>query len=325
MNKLIIFTDSIIPVKQLAAFEESKKWELIPLPHAQFRRKLKNPDSETIYLFDYASSCDENKTKDLKYLLKKQDAPRGVIDRKNEIIDPAELLINRCDYISGKLLKTGIKPQRVIKYVNFPYINTPKQSTPEKESTIITADGWTNIKSGKEYSFLMLFAEITISSEWKKKSGSVHLNKVKQDFQTVVEKTITPYDGKIWIWNESGGLILFPFDGTSTSAVVPAIKLLLNRIIFSVEDFDLHMPINLKAAMHLGTTTWRTRGKTGKIISDSLNSIFHLGTKYTPLNDFDITEEVYVRLIPGLKKLFFEAGSFEGRNIYRLCHLEVEE
>ncbi|HAK46481.1 MAG TPA: hypothetical protein DCO79_11260, partial [Spirochaeta sp.] len=68
-----------------------------------------------------------------------------------------------------------------------------------------------------------------------------------------------------------------------------------------------HTPIRLKVSMHLGTTTWKARGKTGTIISDSLNSIFHLGTKYTPLNEMDITEEVYNELPAGIQKMFTDA------------------
>ncbi|MBP7583491.1 MAG: hypothetical protein KBA61_05635, partial [Spirochaetes bacterium] len=33
---------------------------------------------------------------------------------------------------------------------------------------------------------------------------------------------------------------------------------------------------------HVGNTVYRVRGDTGSIISDSINSIFHLGQKYAP-------------------------------------------
>ncbi len=170
----------------------------------------------------------------------------------------------------------------------------------------------------------MLFTEISIPAGWKKKSGSVHLNQLKETFQSVVEREVTACDGRLWIWNEYGGLVLFPYDGKSSEAVIPAIKLMLNRVLISVEDFQLHRSLNLRAAMHLGTTKYKTRGKTGTIISDSINSIFHLGTKFTPLDDFDITEVVYDVLPERVKKLFREAGSFEDRNIFRLRHFEVK-
>lgn len=334
MNRIVIFTDSNIVLKYFSSFTNSNRWELQQLPHADLRRELKKADNLSLYLSDYASIPETQRTKDLNYLLKKQDAARGIIDRKNEIIDPADLLMKGCDYFGGNLLKAGIKPARLNRYETFfnPLQNTENNSLAANEESkktvktspfIIPEEGWKGIKSGKEYTFLMLFVEISLPSEWKKKSGNVHLNQIKQTFQTVVEKQVAPYDGRLWIWNEYGGLILFPFNGTTCTPVVPAIKLLLNRVLISIEDFRLHSPISLRASMHIGTTTWKARGKTGTIISDSLNSIFHLGTKYTPVNDFDITEEVYSLLIPGLKNLFIEAGSFEGRKIFRLCHIDV--
>lgn len=332
MNRIIIFTASNVPLRHFDSFNNSKLWEVLPLPHSALRNELKKADSDTIYFTDYASIPEQDKTRDLNYLLKKQDVQRAIIDRKNEIDDPAELLMRGCDYISGRLLKNGIKPARLNKFTTWRSANAGDseamppaavKSLEKISSQLVPENGWAGIKSGKEYTFFMLFTEISIPSEWKKKSGNVHLNEIKQKFQTVVERISAAFDGKIWIWNEYGGLVLFCFDGSSCSPVIPAMKLLLNRALISIEDFDLHTPIRLRASMHLGNTIWKARGETGTIISDSLNSIFHLGTKYTPLDDLDITEDIYKLLIPRLKKLFNKAGSFEGRNIYRLCHLEV--
>ena len=332
MNKIIIFTLSNIPLKHFDSFSNSKTWEVISLPHSDLRSELKKAGPDTIYITDFASLPEEDRTRDLNYLLKKQDVQRAVIDRKNEIEDPADLLMKGCDYFSGSLLKNGLKPARLNKYANWLNVNSGgiEPQLPAAEEThsatpqyIVPDDGWAGIKNGKEYTFFMLFAEISIPAEWKKKSGNVHLNELKQTFQAVVERTTASCGGKVWIWNEYGGLVLFPFNGSSCSPVIPAMKLLLNRILISIEDFNLHTPIQLRSSMHLGNTVWKARGKTGTIISDSLNSIFHLGTKYTPLNDFDITEDVFTLMIPRLKKLFHEAGTFEGRKIYRLLHLDV--
>lgn len=333
MNNIILFTDSKIPLKHFGTIEKSPKWNFDSLAQKDLRKRLKAPQTETIYILDYDSISEDEKAKNLNYFLKKDDIPRIVIDRKNSIADPAEQLMKGCDYIGGDLLKSGIKPARLIKYTEFfTRFSAPPSLPedgdciePEKQTSdyIISENGWKDIKSGKKYSFYMLFTEITLPSSWKKKSGSVHLNKLKQTFQSVAEKTATQDDGKVWIWNEYGGLILFPYDGNSSSAVISGIKLMLNRVLISIEDFNLHTPIRLKVSMHLGTTTWKARGKTGTIISDSLNSIFHLGTKYTPLNEMDITEEVYNELPAGIQKMFTDAGTFEDRRIFRLCHFKV--
>ncbi len=335
MIKIVFFTDSQAPLKYFSAFDKSNKWELTSFSCSKLRKLLKNPSEDTVYLLDYASVSEDNQKKELNYLLKKEEVPRIIIDRKNDIDDPASILMKGCDYLGSKFLKEGIKPARLNSYFDFYYgsgdesegvaAGSEKADSGKKNKTkhIAVKDGWKEIKSGKDYTFYMLFTEISIPAEWKKKSGSRHLNNLKQTFQALAEREASLCNGKVWIWNEYGGLILFPYTGVSCSPVIAAVKLLLNRVISSVEDFNLHTPIELRAAMHLGITTWKKRGNTGTIISDSLNSIFHLGSKYTPLNDFDITEDVYLELLPELKKLFSETGDFEGRKIYRLCHFEV--
>jgi hypothetical protein len=337
MKKLIVFTDSAAVKKSFTAIESSRSWEFATFSHCELRRLMKEERNADLFLLDYASCKEDERQKNLNYVLRKTNSPLGIIDRKNEITDPAGILMKGTDYISGSLLKEGIKPDRLNRSTDFfemwngldrnsssPGLQTKETSQDEEIEYIIAENGWKSIKSGHDYSFIMLFTEISIPTGWKKKSGSVHLNQLKETFHSVVERETASYDGRVWIWNEYGGLVLFPFDGKSTDAVIPAVKLLLNRVLISVEDFKLHTPINLRSAMHLGTTKYKTRGKTGTIISDSINSIFHLGTKFTPLDDLDITRDVYKLMPERVKELFLETGNYEGRDIFRLRHFEVK-
>lgn len=337
MKKLIVFTDSTPVKKSFAAVDSSRSWNLQFLPVSDLRRAVKEETDTELFLYDSASATDDSKQKDLNYIQRKNGAAKGIIDRKNEIIDPAGIIMKGTDYFSGSMMKEGIKPERLNKSIAF-YKSSALENADLPEAVQQTGKtarkpapkyippdgGWHGVKSGHDYTFFMLFAEISIPTGWKKKSGSVHLNKLKETFQSVVERESAAGDGKVWIWNEYGGLVLFPYGGNSSDAILPAVKLMLNRVMISVEDFQLHTPIKLRAAMHLGTTKYKVRGKTGTIISDSINSIFHLGTKFTPLDDFDITEAVYDVVPERVQKLFSEAGSFEDRNIFRLRHFEVK-
>jgi hypothetical protein len=332
MEQIILFADSKAAGKILSKMNKSGKQKLETLPHDDLRKYLRNPSPEILYLVDYASIRSEEKQKTIKYLKKKYQVPIGFIDRNNEIPDPAEIIFSGADYISGKLLREGLTTGRLKKFIEFHsdlFLRAEENDSIEETAgsrlghNFKPVGGWESVKSGKEYPFFMFMTEISIPQEWKKKSGSDHLNFLKNTFQEVTERVTEPYGGRIWIWNDYGGLVLFPYEGPSSHPVVSGIKLLMNRVLVSVEDFSLHSPITLRAAMHLGETTYKARGKTGTIISDSINSIFHLGTKYTPLNDFDITEDVYKCLEARVKDLFTAAGSYEGRNIFRLRHFEI--
>lgn len=335
MKKVKVLTDSSTVKKHFTTIERSRSWEIEYLPVNGFRNIINNDSETDLYLLDNASVTETEKQKTLNYILRHTSHATGVIDRRNEISDPAMIISRGTDYIGNNLLKEGIKTERLNKSIDIHEIfslniksrtyrtMTEKTSKPDTDAHIISKDGWNGIKSGDEYSFLMMFTEISIPEEWKKKSGSDHLNQLKQIFHDVIRRETAPYDGRIWIWNEYGGLILFPFDGETIEGVIPAVKLLLNRTLISIEDFRLHSTVNLRIASHIGRTVYQSRGKTGTIISDSINSLFHLGTKFTPLNDMDITESLYLLLPENIQKLFSPAGFFENREIYRLCHFEV--
>jgi hypothetical protein len=332
MEQIILFADSPAAEKLLLKINKSSKWKLDAFPHNDLRKRLRNPSPGVLHLIDYASIENEEKQKTIKYLKKKNQVPIGFIDRNNEIPDPAEIMFSGADYISGKLLREGLTNGRLKEFIDFHsacFLQPGKEDNDEEAAGFQSRQkfkpvgGWEGVKSGNEYPFFMFMAEISIPQEWKKKSGSDHLNFLKKTFQDVTERVTEPYGGRIWIWNDYGGLVLFPYEGPSSHPVVSGIKLLMNRVLVSVEDFNLHSPISIRVAMHLGTTTYKARGKTGTIISDSINSIFHLGIKYTPLNDFDITEDVYNCLEDRVKDLFTDAGSYEGRHIFRLRHFEI--
>jgi len=74
--------------------------------------------------------------------------------------------------------------------------------------------------------------------------------------------------------------------------------------------------IRYRIAMHIGNTVYQPRGKTGTIISDCINSLFHLGQKYTDEDGLFITENIYSFLNEKTKKLFIKVKPFEGRQIY---------
>lgn len=269
MNKILLFTDSKVPLKYFQPFEKSKKWDFRHMPLNQFRKELKSPDAKCIYMIDYESIPDHSRTKDLNYLLRKQGIPKAVIDRKNTISDPASLMMKGCDYYNTAFLKEGLKPARLSRYLEFfsaGCAENPGESTDQAINTaaskhIISSNGWQDIKSGKKYSFYMLFTEISFPANWKIKSGNAHMNNLKQVFHDVVERTVAQYDGRIWIWNEYGGLILFPYDGTTCCSVTAGIKLMMNRVIFTVKTSNCTPQSISKPLFTLGQPSGRPGAK----------------------------------------------------------------
>jgi hypothetical protein len=194
----------------------------------------------------------------------------------------------------------------------------PAASAIRGQDIIASGTDWSTVRAGQEYTFGMMYIELDGQSRFKNKLSDAQLNSLMNSFKRYIESAIAPLRGMIWIWNDFGGLILFPFDGKLCEAPVVCLRLMLARKIFSVEETGLDLILSYRIAFHIGNTVYKRKGNTGTIVSKSINTIFHLGQKYLHEGQFYITEEAF-RFIPeGLKKTFTRVGNYEGHDILRM-------
>jgi hypothetical protein len=181
-----------------------------------------------------------------------------------------------------------------------------------------SAASWEQIEEGREYLFCLMYTELDNLPELRKSLGEKNILLTVKTFKEWVERSIAPYGGRLWIWKEFNGLALFPFDGSRCDAVVPCLRLMLANRIFSADLPSLSTALSYRIALHIGSTIYRRKGDTGEIVSDALNSVFHLGRKFLEPGNFTITKAVYEHIPECLKGCFLEAGAFEGAVIMRM-------
>lgn len=191
-------------------------------------------------------------------------------------------------------------------------------NTPPLEDLVPDGD-WKNVVSGRTYTFCFMFIELDLPKTWKENVAGGHLSKAKSELQACINRIVTPVNGKIWMWNEYGGVVLFPYDGTVVRPTYTATRMYLNRLAISCEDFSFMTLIKYRIALHIGKTVYMKRGNTGKVISDTVNFVFHLGQQFAEPGRLYITEEIYSLLPKGFQGLFLDKGDFEGRHIYAIC------
>jgi hypothetical protein len=157
-----------------------------------------------------------------------------------------------------------------------------------------------------------------MTEDWRKKAGQSHINAVQKIFHDHIEKVFAHVGGRIWMWMNDSGLILVPFDGRSCPPLIPAIRLVLNRDLHSIELYRYNSPISYTTALHIGNTFYKARGETGDIISDTINFVFHLAKHYAKPGHLYLTDAVYPFIPGGLTDLFFQTESFEGTGMYEM-------
>ena len=278
---------------------------------------------KTLMYLDASEFTSAQITRTLKSSAENSALRIGIADGTGIIDDPANLFhLGAVDYLSKKLLQQGVTGPRLQKAISFcDFDETPDEetakTTPQSEWKL-SGTSWKNVKSGQEYTFCFMFVEIDLIDEWKNKSGRAHLDEVKAAFQNHVQQFAASLSGKIWMWMDLGGLILFPFDGKRCDPILDGIRMVLNRPIISAEHYTYHTTIKYRLALHIGNTIYRGRGNTGTIVSDSVNFLFHLGQKFAQPGNFYLTEPVFQYIPDKLKECFVSAGTFEGFRINRM-------
>jgi CheY-like chemotaxis protein len=242
----------------------------------------------------------------------------GIIDFKAEVEDPASLFRHGVvDYLGKPFSKAGLTARRVSEVITFARMaRGGGADLAGEEGTPAPGLGWDQIFEGREYGFYFLFIEVDHAEEMKKRYGADNLARAMETFRAFVERGILPYGGKLWMWSGFGGIALFPMSSQDYAPLVCAFRMLLRRPFYDVEESPLPNYLSFRMSLSMGTMTYMKK-KTGGIISDALNSIFHIGQRFTEAGTFTLTSDIVHVAPDGLKDYIMPAGVFEGRKIFK--------
>ncbi len=242
----------------------------------------------------------------------------GILDPVGKIGDPASVFhAGAVDYLGKALARTGLTPRRVGDVLAFARSTGRAAEGAGQEDGLPTVQGWDDIVEGREYPFFLLFVEVDDAEEMKKRYQPENLTRSMETFRLYVDRAISSHGGKLWLWSGFGGVVLFPPMDGGFPPFIGALRLLLARPIYDAEESPLPNYLSFRMAMSHGSLVYRAK-RTGGIISDALNSIFHLGQKYTQRGQFTLTVDVYRRVPDRLKEYCVPSGTFEGHKIYRV-------
>ena len=315
-----VFSDTKSVVSAFTGLKGNKDFSVKVHSAKELAKALKQvPGSIFIYI-DISSFSQSEQGKALKAIEKQKGFAYGFIDPAGQLKDPSNCFhTGASDYLGKEMMKSGITSKRIKDAISFKKIPL-KECGENKDLSGYTLSGkdWSKVKDGAEYTFCLMFIELDNKKTIRSFFGGEQLNEFLGTFQNYIQKMVTSHHGKIWMWQDWGGLILFPFDGETCDAILDCVRLMMNRNIFSSEIFDIDIIVAFRIALHLGNTVYRKRGETGKIISDAINSVFHLGQKFADPENFFMTGALTQFVPKGLEKLFIPAGDYEGRDIVRM-------
>jgi hypothetical protein len=287
---------------------------------------LKKITGPTLCYLDLAGIEEQKIAGYLRTLRRRDGLIYGVIDSSRKIKDVAGLFHDGAvDYVDRGVLETGIQAARLknirdfVQAIHPAFLESAALETRAKlkATYVLSGNSWDEVEKGREYTFAMMFIELDGKEQMEKKYGVKNLSIALSSFRSYIDNFVRPFGGRVWIWFSFGGIVLFPFNARSCPALTCGFRLMLFKHMYDIEGSHFPRFLSFRVVLQIGSTAY-TEENTGHIVSESLNSIFHLGQQFAKPGYFYVTEEVLHFSHPALRSFFHNAGSFEGGKILRM-------
>ena len=322
--RVLVFSKNPASFARTLSSRARKDMNFEALSLSSLRQSLPSAAEADLVYVDFRGLSDRERGKALAAIVKNPQVCFGVLDPAGTVKDVAAFFhAGAVDYIGKKLTLAAFTAKRiaaVAKYAGDGSSGKDRAFTGNgkvPEAVPVSDGGWHEIVHGKEHRFAFLFVEVDDAEELKKWHEPVNLVNAMETFRAFIERVAQQHGGRLWMWGRFGGLALFPLNNSMSAAPLCGLRILLSRVFYDIDESLLPGPVSFHMALSVGTTVYQ-RGDTGRIVSDAVNSIFHLGRKYTQPGQFLMTAEACELAPPELRVHLVPAGSFEGRRIVRM-------
>lgn len=251
----------------------------------------------------------------------------GVADPLGELDDPATVFfMGGCDYLGPRVFEHGVDKARAREARAYAQLSMHGDEAGPAEVAVVTTDrghetdvfgGWKTVKPGQVYPFYFLYIAASAQTNLKTRLGEAGYIAFRDRLRAQIQQVLAEADPLLWMETDTTAIYLIPSTArTGKNVVVACLRLLLGTPLFGYERLGLPFPIAFTCALHHGSSEFAIPGKTGTIVSDAVNFIFHLGAKCAQPGRLTISGDVDQSAIPAaLRELFVDGGAFEGRTL----------
>jgi hypothetical protein len=187
--------------------------------------------------------------------------------------------------------------------------------------------GWKKINTGKTMPFYLLYCSLQGKTSLDTRFEEKALAQVHKRFLNYLNIVFSKGDGLLWMDSGKDCLFLLPAKAKCAEAAVEAcIRMIISAPLITLETLAIKVPVNFVFALHYGPVSYKPPGKTGTVVSDAVNAIFHLGAKKAEPGRLTVSGELPDGSIPkSLEDCFVSAGIYEGRKIWHSRKFSYEK
>lgn len=316
----------------LLGFDLPKSSGLEVLPPAALAKHTPRPGD--ISYLDISGYGGAGEIKKAAALLKRRSngAAWGILDPKGECTDPAQFFFDgAADYLGPKLIKAGIDKKRFKAVPAWREVPAAEKSpeaapSPDLKGTKKPARlpggkfaGWHSLRAGTTAPFFFLYVSLSGVGETNLRSrlGEGGYKLLRDRLRIFLQQAFHDTQALLWMESETNCLFLIPPLAEYVQAAIAAsLKILMSTSMVMAENLGLTIPAGFTFALHYGKTPYRAPGKTGTVVSDAVNFIFHLGAKCAETGRLTLSDELPGEALPlRMADIFIPAGSYEGREL----------
>lgn len=292
--------------------------------------KLHKPLHGDITYVDFSGLDDEARRKALATIRRRCAGEAwGVIDPEGTLGDPAMIFFSGAsDYLGPAACREGIDKARLRAVQAFAHARRIPAADSDgpvvqngnpgcQEIPRAPFCGWKSILPGTVYPFFFLYVSVSAQLNLKTRLGESGYINFRDRLRALCQQSFSEADPLLWMETDASALYLIPPQAPNVSAVTEAcLRMLLGAPLLGYERLYLPFPITFSFALHSGSTEFAPPGKTGTIVSDAVNFIYHLGAKHAGPGRLTVSEEAArLAIAPRFEDLFMPTGAFEGRAI----------
>ena len=322
---ILLFTDSKSCITAFDILRRTKNHSVEVHPTGKLKPILEEVHRDHFVYLDIAGLSMGSVRSRLKLLETAVSSRFGVVDRSGTLKDIAEAFQRGAsDYVDGRLRREGLAMVRFGRVVEFAMMGVAEPApAPIRAPIDIYPSGsyWDEVEYGEEYTFQMLYVGLDHMKEQRRKSSEDLLRALRRTLQGILTRSFAGVGGRVWVWKEDDGVLLCPFDGERVTALIPAIRLVLNRVLMNIEQFSVTTPISWRMGLHIGNTPYEASGKTSEIVSEDLNFIFHLGERAVKPGQLAVTRSALAFAPDNVVRWFVRGPDFESMPLYLLRDL----
>ena len=278
----------------------------------------------------------------------------GIIDSKGSIKDPSSLFFDGAsDYLGAAILKTsdGSDAKRLKEALQWrtalagsALMNSSVSSDTdgEKKPDALTENflksgvklpaasafpGWKKMQTGKSMPFYLFYCALQGKVPLDSRLEGKVLTQTHKKFLTLLSAKLKDAEGLLWMDTGKDCLFLIPPKAKCAEAVIKAsMGMIASSPLFVLETLNITIPANFVFALHYGSISYKPPGKTGTVVSDAVNSVFHLGAKRAEPGRLTISGSLPGASIPkSCFDIFAPCGEYEGRKIWQTKKFKYEK